>query len=74
MYIRVTAKPESFIPVVGAFAGGANTQNQIVMITIGPDGKVSDIFISYGASESGYGLSSGGKADLKEVEDNKRSK
>jgi len=74
MYVRATAKPESFIPVVGAFAGGTNTQNQMVMITIGPDGKVSDIFTSYGASESGYGLSSGGKADLEEVEENKRPK
>lgn len=74
MYVRATTKPISFVPIVGAFAGGANVQNQIVMITIGPDGKVSDVFSTYGATESGYGMSSGSKADLKEVETNKRPK
>ncbi len=74
MYVRATVKPETFIPIVGSFVGGANTQNQMVMITIGPDGVVSDIFQSYGASESSQGLSSGSKADLKEVEENKRPK
>lgn len=74
MYIRSTTKPESFIPIVGAFAGGANVQNQTVMITISSDGKVSDVFTTYGATESGYGMSSGGKADLEGVEDNKRPK
>ncbi len=74
MYVRVTVKPETLIPVVGSFVGGTNTQNQMVMITIGPDGKVSDIFSSYGASESSQGLSTGSKADLKEVEENKRPK
>ena len=74
MYVRTTTRPETFIPIVGIFAGGADVQNQMVMITIGPDGKVKDVFSSYGATESGYGISSGSKADLEEIESNKRPK
>ena len=74
LYVRATAKPESFIPVVGAFAGGANVQNQMVMVTFGPDGIVKEIVSSYGATESGFGASSASKADLKDSEANKRPK
>ncbi len=74
MYVRATIKPESLIPFVGAFVGGMNTKNQMVMITIGPDGKVSDIFSSYGTSEFRQGLSTGNKSDLNELEENKRPK
>jgi outer membrane protein assembly factor BamE (lipoprotein component of BamABCDE complex) len=74
MYIRATARPESYIPVVGAFAGGANVQNQMLTVTFGPDGIVKDIISTYGATESGFGASAGSKADLKDVETNKRPK
>ena len=74
LYVRATAKPESFIPVVGAFAGGANVQNQMVVVTFGPDGIVKEIVSSYGATESGFGASSASKADLKDSEANKRPK
>ena len=74
MYVRATAKPETYIPIVGAFAGGANVQNQMVIVTFGPDGIVKDIISTYGATESGMGTSAGSKADLKDVETNKRPK
>lgn len=74
MYVRATAKPEGFIPVVGVFAGGVDTQNQMFQVTFGEDGVVKNVLSTYGASEIGTGLSAGGKADLKEVETNKRPK
>lgn len=74
MYVRATAKPEGFIPVVGVFAGGIDTQNQMFQVTFGEDGVVKDVLSTYGASEIGTGLSAGGKADLEEVETNKRPK
>jgi outer membrane protein assembly factor BamE (lipoprotein component of BamABCDE complex) len=74
MYVRATPKPESFIPIVGVFAGGANVQNQMVMVTFGPDGIVKDIISTYGATESGVGASAGSKADMQDVEQDKRPK
>ena len=74
MYVRATAKPATYIPIVGAFAGGANVQNQMVMVTFGPDGVVKDIISTYGATESGVGASAASGADLKDVETNKRPK
>ena len=39
-YSSATSKPESFIPIVGAFAGGVNMRTQHTMIFFGEDGKV----------------------------------
>jgi hypothetical protein len=55
MYVRATAKPETFIPIVGVLVGGVNVQNQMVMVATGPDGIVKDIISSYGATESSHG-------------------
>ena len=74
LYMRMTTKAASFIPVVGMFAGGANTQNQTVIIVVGQNGIVSDITSSQGSSESGFGGSAGRPAKLPDVEQNKRSK
>jgi len=74
MYVRATAKPETFIPIVGAFIGGANFQNQTVIIVIDLDGIVKDIISSQGATESFQGLSIGSKPELPEVKKDKRSK
>lgn len=75
LYVRATAKGSSFIPVYGAFAGGANVQNQTVMVVFNPDGVCKDIISSYGATEADSGLNtSPNKASLPEVEDNKRPK
>ena len=72
MFVRATAKPASYIPIVGAFAGGANVQNQMVMVTVGPDGVVSDVISTQGANETGYGLSAASKASVPDVQEDKR--
>jgi outer membrane protein assembly factor BamE (lipoprotein component of BamABCDE complex) len=73
-YTRVTAKGENFIPVVGMFAGGMNTQNQWTMVTFGPDGLVQGVDTSYGGSEVGSGLSAGSRADVPDTDEGKRPK
>lgn len=71
-YIRVAAKPQNFIPVVGLLAGGADSQSQFYMLTIGPDGIVRSITGSYGASESKTGLAIESPATIPDVTENKR--
>ena len=73
-YIRATPKGESFIPIAGAFMGGANVQQQMVIVHIGPDGLVSDVITSYGATESGTGANAAPSSSLPAVEANKRPK
>jgi outer membrane protein assembly factor BamE (lipoprotein component of BamABCDE complex) len=73
-YVRATAKPINFIPVVGAFAGGANMQQQMYRVTFNPKGIVKDYSSTYGASEADTGLAAGGKPEIPEVEENKRAK
>lgn len=55
-YYRMQMHPSSFIPIVGPFIGGTNTQNQMVMVIVGSDGIVRDITTSEGGMEMGRGL------------------
>lgn len=73
-YFRATAKASSFIPIVGAFAGGADVQNQMLMVTFGPDNLVKDYVSTYGATDTGTGLNAGSKPDVQAVEADKRAK
>ncbi len=73
-YTRATAKPINFVPIVGAFAGGADVQHQMYMVTFDPKGIVKSYTSNYGASEADTGLIAGGKPDIPEVEENKRTK
>lgn len=73
-YHRITAKPATFIPLLGAFVGGANVQNQMYMVYFGPDGLVKTITSSYGATESSEGLATATKASMPDVENHKRPK
>jgi len=73
-YMRIAAKPASFIPYVGLFVGGSNLQHQMYMVTFGPDGVVKDYLSTYGASESDRGLATGSKAEMPDVEAEKRPK
>jgi outer membrane protein assembly factor BamE (lipoprotein component of BamABCDE complex) len=52
MYSESTVKGETFIPYAGAFVGGARTKNKTLMVTLGPDGKVTNFFSSGGGSET----------------------
>ena len=73
-FFRATAKAVNFVPVVGAFTGGANTQNQMLSLTFGSDGIVKNIMSTHGYTESDSGLSTASKAGMSDVEENKRPK
>jgi outer membrane protein assembly factor BamE (lipoprotein component of BamABCDE complex) len=72
-FMRASAKPEGFIPIVGAFAGGMNTQNQMVSVTFDNRGIVRQLMTSGGGSEIGFGLSAGSKSKV-DTEGTKRHK
>jgi outer membrane protein assembly factor BamE (lipoprotein component of BamABCDE complex) len=72
IYTRATTKPSTFIPIVGAFAGGMNMQNQITMVTFNSSNIVSDVFTTYGANEMNTGVTTGSKPSLPDTESNKR--
>jgi outer membrane protein assembly factor BamE (lipoprotein component of BamABCDE complex) len=73
-YMRATAKPATFIPIFGPLVGGANVQHQMYMVTFDSNGVVKDILSTYGASEVDQGLATGSKAEMQDVEANKRPK
>jgi hypothetical protein len=72
-FARASAKPEGFIPIVGAFAGGVNMQNQMVSVTFDRNGIVRQLMSTGGGSEVGVGLSAGSRANV-DVEGTKRPK
>lgn len=76
MHSTATAKPESFIPLVGAFAGGVNMSSQIITIQFGDDGKVSRMTSLTSGTELNHGASTAptDPASLRPVTDGKRSK
>jgi len=51
---KLKYKAETFIPVVGLFAGGADTQSSKVIFEIGTDGKLKSIIRSDSTSEYRY--------------------
>jgi outer membrane protein assembly factor BamE (lipoprotein component of BamABCDE complex) len=73
-YARATSKPASFIPIIGPLVGGTNVQTQSVIVFIGPTGVVTNVISTYGTTETDVGLSSGSKADIPDVEQDKRPK
>ena len=73
VFIHSTPKASTFIPVIGAFAGGANVQNQTLIITFTND-IVSSMINSYGGSEMGTGANAATSADLPDTTENKRTK
>ncbi len=72
MFMHGAVKPQSFIPVVGAFASGVDMHNQSLMVTFGPNGVVKDFTSNEGASEVGSNLLAGKKPYFQDVEANKR--
>lgn len=73
-YMRATAKPATFIPIVGAFAGGADVQTQNLIVTFSPDGLVKNFMNSQGGTDTGTGLATGSRASMPEIEEGKRPK
>ena len=58
-FAHAQARPASFIPIVGAFAGGADSRSAVVVFIFGPDGKMMDYHASESSFGSGYGLAAG---------------
>ena len=73
-FTKATAKATNFIPVVNLFAGGADIQNQSVVVVIGANGIVTDLQYSSGGTEIGENLEAGSDAETPEVQENKRPK
>jgi outer membrane protein assembly factor BamE (lipoprotein component of BamABCDE complex) len=71
-YVRASTKPASFIPIVGAFAGGVNVQNEFAIINIDSNGIVRNMITSLGANDTSVGLNADSKTNLDVVEQNKR--
>lgn len=58
-YIHAQAKAINFVPVVGLFAGGADTETTTLTVNFGKDGKMTNYTSSQGSNEVGTGLASG---------------
>ena len=58
-YADYRMRPASFIPIVGAFAGGADTSSSAVSLRFGKDGKLIDTSSYATATGTGLGASAG---------------
>ena len=65
-YMSAQARPESFIPIVGAFVGGADSENSTVMLTFDENGVLKNTMSSQGGTGVGTGLE-GYSQDRKDV-------
>ena len=59
VYARAQARPETFIPIVGAFVGGADTYGTSVMLFFDKAGVLQQYTASETATGTGQGLASG---------------
>lgn len=59
VYVRSAAKAESYIPIVGMFAGGSTSESETATITFGSDNVVKDIAIAQSTSEMSSGIMAG---------------
>lgn len=58
-YAEVKMRPATFIPIVGAFAGGADTRTSSVSLRFGADGKLIDTTSSSSTYGTGTGVAAG---------------
>lgn len=59
-FAHAQARPASFIPFVGAFAGGADVRSSLVLITFDSAGILQNYQASQSTTGSGTGFSAGG--------------
>lgn len=59
VFAHSQARPATFIPIVGAFAGGADTRSSHVMFIFDRDGKLRDYRATESNLGSGHGLAGG---------------
>lgn len=71
-FVRHQTSPVTFVPIVGAFAGGGDVQTQFVSVTVNRAGVVCDVLSSSYSAEAGHGLQSASRANLEELESGKR--
>ena len=55
-YVSAQARPESFIPIVGAFVGGADSEQNTVMLTFDQNGVLKTTMTSQSGIGSGTGF------------------
>lgn len=55
IYTQAQARPASFIPLVGAFVGGADSRSNMVMLRFDAAG----VLLDYSSSESTFGTGTG---------------
>ena len=58
-YAQVTTRPETFIPIIGAFVGGADMKSSAVVLSFDRDGKLTNYSGSASAIGTGTGAESG---------------
>lgn len=69
-YVEAAARPATFIPIVGAFVGGADARSNVVTFTFGPDGILTNYIAS--SSQTGTGLGASAGTNVQPVEDQPR--
>lgn len=52
MYMESRVRGESFIPYAGAFLGGTDSANKTLVVSLGPNGRVTDFSVSSGGTET----------------------
>ena len=58
VFAHTQVRPATFIPIVGLFAGGADSRSSVVVFTFAPDGRLQE----YVASQSQVGTGTGAAA------------
>lgn len=62
-FVRAASSPGNFVPVVGAFAGGGNSQTEFLTLTFDDKGVVRSLWSSAGGTTFNYGLATEGRPD-----------
>jgi hypothetical protein len=59
-YMEMAVRPETFIPLVGAFAGGADSRTTTTCLRFDPRGILRDTWSSATQTGAGTGIEAGG--------------
>ena len=59
MFAHAQARPESFIPFIGPFVGGADSRGTTVIFLFGPDGTLTDYYATQTQLGMGVGIEGG---------------
>lgn len=59
IYSEAQSRPESFIPIIGAFVGGVDARSSVVTLQFGADNVLEDFTVSQSEMGTGLGAASG---------------